>query len=256
MITCYSNCYFDVSCFGDWILNDVCEVIGRSELALKYFFSDCIDSSLYPKDMIRRLTLPYLRRCALLWQLIQSSNLAPSCNSSYTGKGQISSMDNTSVIENSYLAIELTSLRELENMFQICTLEVILQDEFVHTLAKKWCQHFCGKFKVCKYEHFYYCSPAIPFKLMQLPRIYEDLLQRCVCINFAIFVCMLLARFSSLVNHCKIMALQLCKATVLSLQIYSRWACTMLAVWQIMFSKLEILLQVKSPFLFFTHCIF
>lgn len=222
MITCYSNCYFDVSCFGDWILNDVCEVIGRSELALKYFFSDCIDSSLYPKDMIRRLTLPYLRRCALLWQLIQSSNLAPSCNSSYTGKGQISSMDNTSVIENSYLAIELTSLRELENMFQICTLEVILQDEFVRILAKKWCQHFCGKFKVCKYEHFYYCSPAIPFKLMQLPRIYEDLLQRCVCINFAIFVCMLLARFSSLVNHCKIMALQLCKATVLSLQIYSR----------------------------------
>ncbi|KAM0953533.1 putative carboxypeptidase U transcription factor interactor and regulator Znf-B family [Dioscorea sansibarensis] len=180
MITCYNNCYFDVSCFGDWILSDVCEVIGRSKLALKYFFSDCIDSSLYPKDVIRRLTLPYLRRCALLWQLIQSSNLAPSCNGTYTGKGLNSSMDNTSVIENSYVAIELTSLRELEKMFQICSLEVILQDELVHALAKRWCQHFCGKFKVRKYEHFYCCSPAIPFKLMQLPQIYQDLLQRYV----------------------------------------------------------------------------
>ena len=110
-------------------------------------------------------------------------------------------MDNTSVIENSYVAIELTSLRELEKMFQICSLEAILQDELVHALAKRWCQHFCGKFKVRKYEHFYCCSPAIPFKLMQLPQIYQDLLQRCDCINSAIFVCMLSARFSSLVNH-------------------------------------------------------
>ncbi|XP_039129156.1 E3 ubiquitin-protein ligase UBR3-like [Dioscorea cayenensis subsp. rotundata] len=49
-------------------------------------------------------------------------------------------MDNASVIENSYLAIELTSPREIQ---RICSKfahwRVILQDEFVHTLATKQC---------------------------------------------------------------------------------------------------------------------
>ncbi|KAJ0979508.1 hypothetical protein J5N97_014982 [Dioscorea zingiberensis] len=180
IITCYSNCYFDVSCFGDWILNDVCKVVGKSELTQKHCFSDCMDSSVHPKDVIRRLTLPYLRRCALLWQLIQSSNLAPSCNGSHSWKGLISCTDNASVVDTTYLAIELTSVRELERLFQVCSLDVILKDELVRTLTIKWCQHVYEKFKVHKHENVYYCSPAIPFKLIQLPRLYHDLLQRYV----------------------------------------------------------------------------
>ncbi|KAJ0962441.1 hypothetical protein J5N97_030269 [Dioscorea zingiberensis] len=181
LITCYSNCCFDRSFFDDWVSNNICKIIGESELAQKqFFFAKFIDSSCHPKDMIRRLTLPYLRRCALLWKLMNSSTLTSALDKYHTWEGFTSGANNDSVIDTNCLSIELNEVRELENMFQICSLEVILKDELVRTLTFRWCEHFSEKFKTSKHEHVLYCTPAVPFRLMQLPRLYQDLLQRYV----------------------------------------------------------------------------
>lgn len=76
------------------------------------------------------------------------------------------------------LTMELNGIRELENMFQIQSLELVLRDEVVRDLALKWCQHFCEEFKARRYRGALFSSPAVPFKLMQLPLVYQDLLQR------------------------------------------------------------------------------
>ncbi|KAM0948285.1 putative carboxypeptidase U transcription factor interactor and regulator Znf-B family [Dioscorea sansibarensis] len=176
--TCYSNHCFDRSPFDDWVSNNVGKIIGEPEFAQKRFLAKYIDSSCYPTDMIRRLTLPYLRRCALLWKLMNSSALAFSFESYHTWEGLDFSANSDSVVDTNCLSNELNELGELQKMFHICSLEMVLQDELVRTLTSRWCQHFAQKFKACKHEHVFYATPAVPFRLMQLPRLYQDLLQR------------------------------------------------------------------------------
>ncbi|OAY64506.1 E3 ubiquitin-protein ligase PRT6 [Ananas comosus] len=65
--------------------------------------------------------------------------------------------------------MELNGIRELEDM-----------DEVVRDLALNWCQHFCKEFKARRYRGALFSSPAVSFKLMQLPLVYQDLLQRYV----------------------------------------------------------------------------
>lgn len=175
LLTCYSSNYFDVSCFANCVLNDVCKMMGESVCVRKYFVSNYIDASCHPKDMIRRFTFPYLRRCALLWKLLQSSLSAPQYGSSLVW--ELSPHIKESALDSS-VTVELNAIKELEDMFQIHSLESVLNDDVLHSLAIKWCGHFCEVFRFRKYGIPLYCTPAVPFKLIQLPRLYQDLLQR------------------------------------------------------------------------------
>ncbi|CAL9094143.1 unnamed protein product [Musa acuminata var. zebrina] len=177
MITCYGNQSFDVSSFGSNVLNDVCRTMAESDRVRQYFVSSYIDHLYHPKDMIRRLTFPYLRRCALLWNLLNSSTLSLSYDSHTWERSYLCSKD-VQLDSDSQLRVELNNIRELEDMFMICSLELVLKNEVVHALALRWCDHFCDEFGVRKYRGVLASSPAVPFKLMELPLIYQDLLKK------------------------------------------------------------------------------
>ena len=76
------------------------------------------------------------------------------------------------------LTVELNGIKELEDMFEIHSLELVLKDEVVHALSLRWCEHFLKEIRVCENRGVLFSTPAVPFKLMQLPRVYQDLLQR------------------------------------------------------------------------------
>ncbi|KAJ1282601.1 hypothetical protein BS78_03G065000 [Paspalum vaginatum] len=178
LITCYGEVTFDRSSFKDCLLNDVCKTMSEYDIAREYFVSKYIDPSCHPKDMVRRLTYPYLRRCALLWELLRSSATSPLYDSSNIWEGShlyLNTQDG-----NSSLSMELNGIRELEDLFQIQSLDLILQDESVHMLALKWSQHFGEDYSSRKNRGTLFSTPAIPFRLMQLPYVYQVLLERYV----------------------------------------------------------------------------
>lgn len=181
LITCYSKDFFDASHFSDSLPCDLCKVMGESSPVKKYFVSNHIDPCCHPKDMIRRLTFPFLRRCALLWKLLQSSTTAFFDTSNvWEGLNPHAKTDTLEVDNANYFKMELDGIRELEDLFHISSFELILKDEVVHSLALKWCKHFCDGLRDNRCGGILYYTPAIPFKLMHLPRIYQDLLQRYV----------------------------------------------------------------------------
>uniref|UniRef100_A0A0E0MRB6 E3 ubiquitin-protein ligase n=2 Tax=Oryza TaxID=4527 RepID=A0A0E0MRB6_ORYRU len=184
LITCYGEETFDRSSFSNCLLNDVCQTMSTIDIAREYFVSKHIDPSCHPKDMVRRLTYPYLRRCALLWELLRSSSSAPLYDSSNIWEGSSHLYLNNSATDS--LAVELNGIRELEDLFQIQSLDPILQDESVHMLALKWSQQFCEDYKTRKYRGVHFSTPAVPFRLMELPPVYQVLLERTgKCLNHA-----------------------------------------------------------------------
>ncbi|KAK3163882.1 hypothetical protein QOZ80_1AG0009690 [Eleusine coracana subsp. coracana] len=180
LITCYGEETFDRSSFNDCLLNDVCKTMSGYDVAREYFVSKYINPSCHPKDMVRRLTFPYLRRCALLWELLRSSSAAPLYDSSNIWEGSHLYLSNSTQDGNSSLAVELNGIRELEDLFQIQSLDLILRDESVHMLALKWSQHFYEEYSPRKYRGAIFSTPAVPFRLMQLPPVYQVLLERYV----------------------------------------------------------------------------
>ncbi|TVU21867.1 hypothetical protein EJB05_31538 [Eragrostis curvula] len=178
LITCYGEQTFDPSSFSDCLLNDVCKTMSGYEIAREYFVSKYINPSCHPKDMVRRLTFPYLRRCALLWELLRSSSTAPLYDSSNIWEGSHLYLSNSTQEGSSSLATELNGIRELEDQFQIQSLDMILRDESVHMLALKWSQHFCEEYSSRNYRGALFATPAVPFRLMQLPPVYQVLLER------------------------------------------------------------------------------
>ncbi|PWZ31976.1 hypothetical protein Zm00014a_001940 [Zea mays] len=180
LVTCYGEETFDRSNFNDCLLNDVCKTMSGYDIARDYFVSKYIDPSCHPKDMVRRLTYPYLRRCALLWELLRSSATSPLYDGSNIWEGSHLYLSNSTQDDSSSLAMELAGLRELEDLFQIQSLDLILQDESVHMLALKWSQHFCEEYNPRKYRGTLFSTPAVPFRLMQLPDVYQVLLERFV----------------------------------------------------------------------------
>ncbi|KAL6847903.1 hypothetical protein ACP4OV_022031 [Aristida adscensionis] len=180
LITCYGEETFDRSSFSDCLLNDVCKTMSEFGIAKEYFVSKYINPSCHPKDMVRRLTYPYLRWCALLWELLRSSSAAPLYDSSNIWEGSHLYLSNTTPDGSSSQTIELNGIRELEDLFQIQSLDLILQDESVHMLALKWSQHFCEDYSSRKYRGALFSTPAVPFRLMQLPPVYQVLLERYV----------------------------------------------------------------------------
>ncbi|XP_043711855.1 E3 ubiquitin-protein ligase PRT6-like [Telopea speciosissima] len=163
--------------FGDCPIIDICKIIGESVVTQEYFVTNYVDSSCHPKDMIRRFTFPYLRRCALLWKLLSSSMSTP------FGKSRVwdrsSPHTENDIWENTCdLSIELIEIEQLENMFKIPSLDVVLKDGLLHTLVLRWFNHFFKVFEVRSYGRALHSTPAVPFKLMRLPHLYQDLLQR------------------------------------------------------------------------------
>lgn len=76
---------------------------------------------------------------------------------------------------------ELPEVEKLEKMFNIPPLDLIVNDEDTRFTALRWLGHFCEVFEAHKSSRVLRCTPAVPFKLMLLPHIYQDLLQRSTC---------------------------------------------------------------------------
>ncbi|XP_059667816.1 E3 ubiquitin-protein ligase PRT6 [Cornus florida] len=161
----------------DCLITDVYKMMGECGVAQQYFVSNYIDPSCNIKDMIRRLSFPYLRRCALLWKLINSSTSAPFSDGAQVLDISSHAIDDMMECAND-LEIELVEVEQLEKMFKIPSLDVVLKDGVLRSLVFKWFHHFLKEFEVHSLQCVLHLTPAVPFKLMHLPHLYQDLLQR------------------------------------------------------------------------------
>ncbi|CAK9185301.1 unnamed protein product [Ilex paraguariensis] len=163
--------------YHDCLITDIWRNMGEYRVAQMYFDSNYIDPSGDIKDIIRQLSLPYLRRCALLWKLINSSTSAP-----FSGGSHVSDISSHATLERMEFAVgileELAEVEELEKMFEIPPLDIVLNDELLRSLVVKWLNHFSKEFEGGKLQRVLHSTPAVPFKLMLLPHLYQDLLQR------------------------------------------------------------------------------
>ncbi|XP_020524000.1 E3 ubiquitin-protein ligase PRT6 isoform X2 [Amborella trichopoda] len=180
VITCCKKRVFDISELnsGGRLVTSIYKKLGEALINEQHFGSNYFDGSCPPVTMIRRYTLPYLRRCALLLKLLKSSMSAPFHGTSHVWERSSSHMSIDEMKSIDRISLELEEVLELENMFQISPLEDVLEGEEVQTLAMKWCEHFFKSSGVRSYGHVMLSTPAIPFQLMCLPPIYQDLLQR------------------------------------------------------------------------------
>ncbi|GMJ12122.1 proteolysis 6, Greening after Extended Darkness 1 [Hibiscus trionum] len=158
------------------LISDICGVLGDSVCAHWYFVSNDVDHSCDIKQMIRRLSFPYLRRCALLWKLLNNSAPAPFCDRDNMWESSHVTTDMMDTTENAL--VELSEIQELEKMFKIPPIDVVLEDEILQSFALKWFHHFKKVHETCSFQNVFYCNPTVPFKLMNLPHVYQDLLQR------------------------------------------------------------------------------
>ncbi|RZC93820.1 hypothetical protein C5167_029460, partial [Papaver somniferum] len=166
---------------GDCLISDLCKNVGGT-FAKYYFASNYMDeASCQPKDMIRKMSYPYLRRCALLWKLLKSSTPTPFGGRSH-GTNRVPSNLNDNPLESSLsdLPIKLKEVEELEQMFQIPDLDVVLEDRTLRTLSLEWINHFSRVFHALNYASALHTTPAVPFRLICLPRLYQDLLEQYV----------------------------------------------------------------------------
>ena len=143
----------------------------------QYFVSNYFDPNVDIKDAIRRFSFPYLRRCSLLWKILYSSIPAPFCDEENMLDGSWYAPNDTMDRANIDM-FEVTKIQELENMFQIPALDVVLKDELSRSSVSIWCCHFCKEFESHGVQRNMHVTPAVPFELMRLPNVYQDLLQR------------------------------------------------------------------------------
>ncbi|KAL1546338.1 RING-type E3 ubiquitin transferase [Salvia divinorum] len=160
---------------SDNLIADIHRLIGEHQEAMKFFKSDRANSSLNINDSIRILTFPYLRRCALLWKLI-NSNIMPFGDEAHSWDRSPCTLNDMEYATN--MMEELLEVGELEKMFNIPTLDIIINDEVSRSTASRWVGHFCEVFEGHKSSQALRCTPAVPFKLMLLPHVYHELLQR------------------------------------------------------------------------------
>lgn len=165
------------SALSNCLITDIYKILGESGCVSQYFVSNYFDPSVDIKDAIRKSSFPYLRRCALLWKILYSSIPAPFCGEESTLDRSWSTpkdtMDNVNI--NMF---EVTKIQELENMFKIPPLDVVLKDELSRSSVSIWCRHFCKEFESQRIQRNIHVTPAAPFELMRLPNVYHELLQR------------------------------------------------------------------------------
>ncbi|KAJ4789311.1 E3 ubiquitin-protein ligase PRT6 [Rhynchospora pubera] len=180
LITCYTHSIIDTSCFSHYPIHDIMKSMSSIDFVKTFFISNSCDPFSSPVDSLRRLTFPFLRRCALLHKMLTSATKGPLYDSCTIWDGSGLNLSQDPSDRAHFVRMELEGLRELEAVFQVPPLETILKDEVVNGLVLKWCQHFCEEFKNFESMAPLYCVPAVPFRLMQLPTLYQDLLQRYV----------------------------------------------------------------------------
>ncbi|KAH7866689.1 hypothetical protein Vadar_023643 [Vaccinium darrowii] len=160
----------------DGLVCDIFKIVGDYPVAQHFFVSNYIDVSYDIKDVIRRLSFPYLRRCALLWKVMNSSISAP-----FGGGAQVFDSSSHSADEMMGYGdgnmVELVEVEKLEKMFKIPQLDVVLNDEVLRPLVSRWFHHFLGSV-IGNHQNALHLTPAVPLKLMHLPHLYQDLLQR------------------------------------------------------------------------------
>nr|XP_011466560.1 PREDICTED: E3 ubiquitin-protein ligase PRT6 [Fragaria vesca subsp. vesca] len=161
---------------GDCLITDISRLMGEFGSAHQYFASNYIDSSSNIKNIVRSLSFPYLRRCALLLKLLDSYAQVPFCER-YNALDR--SRATSDAIDTTYVPlVELNEVQEIETLLKIPVLDVILKDTEVRSLAHKWFCHFGKEYEDKRFQGTIHCNPAVPFQLMRLPRVYQDLLQR------------------------------------------------------------------------------
>lgn len=112
----------------------------------------------------------------MLWRLLNSSARAPFCDRMDASSRTINDM-----MESVHDSLsELSEVEKLENMFKIPPIDAVLKDKLLRSLALKWFRHFKREIHNQSIQGCLYSSPAVPFRLMNLPNIYQDLLQRFV----------------------------------------------------------------------------
>ncbi|XP_026444611.1 E3 ubiquitin-protein ligase PRT6-like [Papaver somniferum] len=164
---------------SDCLISDLCKNVEGTS-AKYYFVSNYMDeASCQPKDIVRRMSYPYLRRCALLWKLLKSSTPEPFSDRSHERNWVSSNLNDSALVSSlNDLPIELKEVEELEQMFQIPDLDVVFKDKILRTLGLKWFNHFSREFGSRNYGRVFHSTPAVPFRLMRLPLIYQDLLEK------------------------------------------------------------------------------
>uniref|UniRef100_A0A7N0RI32 E3 ubiquitin-protein ligase n=1 Tax=Kalanchoe fedtschenkoi TaxID=63787 RepID=A0A7N0RI32_KALFE len=155
----------------DCLIGDIIKFIRDSRVARQYFVSNYIDNMSSVYDGIRRMSFPFLRRCALLSKVLSSLTSGQQHDKSFYGDDMINLIDKDA---------ELAEIQKLEHMYQIPSLDVVLKDKYLRSLVLKWLHHFESQFRDCGFQHYLSLTPAVPFKLMHLPHVYQDLLQRCI----------------------------------------------------------------------------
>ncbi|XAR68944.1 Carboxypeptidase U [Bertholletia excelsa] len=158
------------------LVTDIVEIMGECRVVQECFISSYIDSSCDINDAIRSLSFPFLRRCALLWKVINSSTSSP-----FIDGDQVTyrSTDIDDMMEYANdINVELVEVEQLEKMFKIPSLDDVLNDEMLRSGFLRWFRHLNQEFEVRNCQLVFYLTPAVPFKLMHLPYLYQDLLQR------------------------------------------------------------------------------
>ncbi|XP_010543302.1 PREDICTED: E3 ubiquitin-protein ligase PRT6 [Tarenaya hassleriana] len=153
------------------------ESLKESGCGGQYFKSNYMDFSCGIKDTLRKCSFPFLRRCALLWRLLKSEpgQFLERDHMNVSSDSTIDKMDFTYSAHS-----ELIEVQELEKMFKIPPIDIVLKDGLVQSLAQRWFQHFQREYNVNRTKGLLCITPAVPFRLMRLPHLYQDLLQRCI----------------------------------------------------------------------------
>ncbi|KAF8042407.1 hypothetical protein BT93_A0898 [Corymbia citriodora subsp. variegata] len=158
--------------FHNGLVSDICKFMKESGCDFEYAVSDHVDPSWGVDHVVRNLSLPYLRRCALLWKLLNSSTHSPFFDRGYES-------DEPFYADHfSDSSVELNEIQKLEKMFKIPSIDKIYKDEKLRPFVLRWIRHLCNETRLNRVTCIVHCVPAAPFKLMQLPYLYQDLLQR------------------------------------------------------------------------------
>lgn len=163
------------------LISDISNMMTESRCLNKYFVSNYMDYSCSIGRTVRRFTFPYLRRCALLWKLVNSSAPAPFANMDGQLDTSFHAMD---TMNESSDVLEQREVQELEKMFKIPPVDIVLKDENFQHLVKRWLCHFWKEFEHHRFNWVVHCTPVVPFRLMELPHLYQDLLRRFVITCF------------------------------------------------------------------------
>lgn len=161
--------------FEENLLNDISSAL-RESGGWGYFRSNNMDLSCDIKDTIRKFSLPFLRRCALFWRLLKTT---PGKFHEELDMYDVPSDSTGDIMDFMYTPqSELNHVQELEKMFKIPPIDAILNDELLRSSTQTWLQHFQREYRVNRVKTPLCINPLVPFQLMKLPNLYQELLQR------------------------------------------------------------------------------